>query len=58
MSYHSRGIKAFCHIFNVLDKEESKKSYNLIRDRSMNYGKNASIIIALMGGDGSIMRAI
>ena len=58
MTYKSRNIRAFCHIFNVLDKQECQKSYNLIRDRTMTYGKEANIIIAMMGGDGSIMRAI
>ena len=55
LSYKSRGIRAFCHIFNVLDQQECSKSYNLIRDRTMKFGSQSSIIVALMGGDGSIM---
>ena len=42
----------------MLDQDESKRSYNLIRNTVMSFGKEAQIIIALMGGDGSIMRAI
>lgn len=58
MYSHPHNIKVFGQIFNVLDKKESAASYELIRNTTMNYSKTAKVIVALMGGDGSIMRAI
>ena len=50
--------RAYGHVFNVLDADDSKRSYRMIQKTVQSYGGRATIIVALMGGDGGMMRLI
>jgi len=52
------GKHAYGHVFNVLDADDSKRSYKMIAKTVESFSQRATIVVALMGGDGGIMRAI
>ena len=49
---------AYGHVFNVLDADDNKRGYKMIQKTVAEYSDRATIVVALMGGDGGIMRAI
>lgn len=56
--FEEQNMRAYCHLFNVLEKDDSDRSYKMIQKTVNSYYGRAQIIIVLMGGDGGIMRAI
>ena len=45
-------------MFSVLDADDSQRAYKMIQKTVNSFGSKAEIIVALMGGDGGIMRCI
>jgi len=56
--FEEYGKNAYGHVFNVLDPADSDRSYKLIQKTVISFCDQASIVVALMGGDGGIMRLI
>ena len=56
--FEEYGARAYGHIFNVLDADDSQRSYKMIQKTVQSYSGRAEIVVALMGGDGGIMRLI
>ena len=56
--FEQHGKHAYGHVFNVLDDDDRKRGYKMVQKTLNSFGDRATIVVALMGGDGGIMRAI
>ena len=56
--FEEYGKNAYGHIFNVLEPEDRSRSYKMIQKTVESFAERATVVVALMGGDGGIMRLI
>ena len=60
LQFDDYNVSLFGHIFNVTQKREKQKAYQMIKKHFAQHKDNpkVEIIIVLMGGDGGLMRAM